>query len=440
MDWLPHIISNVFVASLIGCLAWLIGRSGEQARIAHVLWVVCFVKLVTPPLVLLPISVPQHWVPSAQQADTVSEEMMFATEGSAVARNPTDTQGARSAASTSQYSLRSATNECWNPVHVAMGVWLGGMLWMLGRGFIRFYRFHRMLQREGCVDNAAAEFVAQLVSSRAGNGRRRFSPDVLRVPVRVSPMLFGFGHRPVILCPDQLWTSLNAAEQQSFLAHGTAHFCRRDHWVRWIEWFVTAIYWWFPGVYVARRHLERNEEACCDAWAVQQLKSPPRQYAEALLKVVDFISEHRAGIPQFASGMLPTDSLEERLRLVMQSGTRKPVPESVKYSSMVVGTVLFLLHPIPIASGSSIPAAENLNTKTAVAAVANQQPLDGEIPPSERVELPLEPQGFWNRKPRQQWADFSLSLPGAGLSATASRGISSRLYVFAHNNLRITLT
>jgi bla regulator protein BlaR1 len=36
MDWLPHIISNVFVASLIGCLAWLIGRSGEQARIAHV--------------------------------------------------------------------------------------------------------------------------------------------------------------------------------------------------------------------------------------------------------------------------------------------------------------------------------------------------------------------------------------------------------------------
>jgi hypothetical protein len=108
------------------------------------------------------------------------------------------------------------------------------------------------------------------------------------------------------------------------------------------------------------------------------------------LKVLDFISEHRAGIPQFASGMLPTDSLEERLRLVMQSGNRKPVPESVKYSSMVVGTVLFLLHPIPIASGSSIPAAENLNTKTAVAAVANQQPLDGEIPPSERVELPLE--------------------------------------------------
>jgi bla regulator protein BlaR1 len=235
------------------------------------------VKLVTPPLVLLPISVPQHWVPSAQQADTVSEEMMFATEGSAVARNPTDTQGARSAASTSQYSLRSATNEWWNPVHVAMGVWLGGMLWMLGRGFIRFYRFHRMLQREGCVDNAAAEFVAQLVSSRAGNGRHRFSPRVLRVPVRVSPMLFGFGHRPVIVCPDQLWTSLNAAEQQSFLAHETAHFCRRDHWVRWIEWFVTAIYWWFPGVYVARRHLERNEEACCDAWAVQQLKSPPRE-------------------------------------------------------------------------------------------------------------------------------------------------------------------
>ena len=74
-DFVPIVISNVIVASLIGCLAWFVGRSGHRARLAHGLWVAFFLKLVTPPLITLPIDVPSDWCPSFIQ----SESQFFST-------------------------------------------------------------------------------------------------------------------------------------------------------------------------------------------------------------------------------------------------------------------------------------------------------------------------------------------------------------------------
>lgn len=57
---LQPVVSNILVATLIAVLAWQVGRSGRRARFAHALWIVFFVKLVTPPIILLPIAVPQN--------------------------------------------------------------------------------------------------------------------------------------------------------------------------------------------------------------------------------------------------------------------------------------------------------------------------------------------------------------------------------------------
>ena len=77
------VISNIFVATLIGCLAWLVGRSGHRAQLAHVLWVAFFVKLVTPPLITLPIDIPAEWVPAiAATAQRPAADSNSATERS----------------------------------------------------------------------------------------------------------------------------------------------------------------------------------------------------------------------------------------------------------------------------------------------------------------------------------------------------------------------
>jgi hypothetical protein len=193
-----------------------------------------------------------------------------------------------------------------------------------------------------------------------------------------------------------------------------------------LEWIVTAVYWWFPAVYFARRHLERNEEACCDAWAVRQLGSAPRNYAEALLRVVDFISEHRVGLPRLASGMQPTESLEERLRLVMQSGSAAQPSRTLWWCVSVAAVALWLLHPVPLATRPTVADAAVIVSPLPLLASAQQ--AQSELGPSSpeilEADLPEVPSGFWNQTPTARWANFSLALPGARLVAESNQGIS----------------
>ncbi|MEZ6129490.1 MAG: M56 family metallopeptidase [Planctomycetaceae bacterium] len=421
---LQIVVSNMMVASLIGMLAWLVGRSGSRAQLAHLLWVALFVKLVTPPLVLLPVAVPASWAPMVTFAqptmDISSDNAVNSAETASASFNvvPTMVEGSGELAAPGVSVLT-----LWQLVAVT---WVGGFAWLLARGFLRFLRFQRLLKNEGRRDDEGTQFAAALI--QAVNVKCRSTPDVLRVPVRVSPMLFGFGHRPVIVCPDALWTLLSVPERHAFLAHEVAHFCRRDHWVRWLEWLVAAIYWWFPLVYLARRQLERHEEACCDAWAVRQLNSPPRRYAETLLKVVDFISDHQVGIPQLASAMQPTGCLEERLRFVMQGGAARPTSGVTQSAAIVVCVTLLLLHPIPQPVVNAGVAVSFADSSTPVDSVQqDSESAEGNLNEPPAPELPPPPQGFWNRRPQPKWADFSLSLPGAQLTATAGHGVMIEL-------------
>ena len=51
MPWLSCIVSNVLLASLLALAAWFMQRWLRRHAIAHVLWILVLVKLVTPPLV-----------------------------------------------------------------------------------------------------------------------------------------------------------------------------------------------------------------------------------------------------------------------------------------------------------------------------------------------------------------------------------------------------
>lgn len=406
-------------------LAWQVGRSGRRARLAHVLWVVFFIKLVTPPIVFLPIEVPAEWLPSQSitQSETPAllaearQNLVTGLPSQSIADNTLDSVSFDSVDNVPFRFPSAAT--VWRTIAL---VWAMGFVFVVGRGVIRFVRFHRLLHREGKLDLEASAFVQKLLNQES-LGRIRRGPDVLRIPIRVSPMLFGFGRRAVIVCPDQLWHSLSAADREAFLAHETAHYFRRDHWIRWLEWIVTAAYWWFPLVYIARNQLERHEEACCDSWAVRSLQSTPRSYAEALLRVVDFISENNVGLPRLASGMQPTDTLEERLRLVMRPSTCGASSFAQTFGCMACLS-LWLVHPFPVpktliaeieSQEQELLATESINAEPSVI-----------VPTTAELSLPDQPLGFWNQAPANKWAEFSLSLPGAKLIAEADGGISIR--------------
>lgn len=436
--WLQIVASNVAVAGLVAGLAWVVGRSGRRAALAHVLWVVFFLKLVTPPLLWLQIEIPAGWLPPAVTAiiDARSQApaMDLAEQARGTGISPQSISDLAASADVGAASAAELPNiRFWDGVAL---VWMAGFLLVFAGGLIRYLRFRRLLVRVGQRDPCATLFVSQLLRDQRSADRQRrrslpFSisrsccPDVLRLPVRVSPMLFGFGRCTVIVCPDRLWRSLSDDERQVILAHEAAHYFRGDHWVRWLEWIVTALYWWFPAVYLARRELERHEEAACDAWAVRVLQSPPRRYAEALLRVVDFLCEQRVGVPRLASGMQPTSSLEQRLHMLMRPDATND-SRGVRWTAGLACVTLWLVHPCvqPQSTAGGLTAGHQTLTDPARTAAAMAPGANIDLVPALiEAELPEPPRGFWNQTPRRQWASFSLALPGARVIAESSRGI-----------------
>ena len=248
--WLQFVAGNILVASLIGALAWQVGRRGRHAPIAHLLWVVVFVKLITPPIVLLPIPVPESWLPATQASytDAIPYQGITVLRGQPQTANSGFVPAARGVSQVPNVSAKAGSVlPKFNVWTFVVTTWLIGFAAVLLRGAWRFGRFSQLLARAGARDEEATAFVHGLLKQVRGTEvKRERGPVVLRLPVRVSPMLFGFGSRAYIVCPDQLWHLLSEQERHAFLAHETAHYCRRDHWVRWLEWMVTAAYWWFP--------------------------------------------------------------------------------------------------------------------------------------------------------------------------------------------------
>src|SRR5438093_5445555 len=106
-------------------------------------------------------------------------------------------------------------------------------------------------------------------------------------------MLWGSVRGTVVLFPRELLARLAPEARDTLLAHELAHFLRRDHWVRVLEYLAGGLFWWHPAVWLARTGIEVAEEECCDAWVVGGLAASPRRYAEALLATVDFEAELR---------------------------------------------------------------------------------------------------------------------------------------------------
>ncbi|QDV88463.1 M56 family metallopeptidase [Planctomycetes bacterium TBK1r] len=430
------IIGNLCLASLIGVLAWTVGRHGRRAALAHALWVMFFVKLITPPIVSVPLPIPTFFPrPVVQDVTPPIASATTPFPDDADAQPATDDHlaphtlagggaSATAAGSATPVAPHSALSR-FNCLVCALGaIWSGGFLALVAHGIIRLVRFRNLIGECGVDDEEATATVRGFVQRERRWLLGRRTPRVVRVSVHVSPMLFGFATRPIIVCPEALWQSLSPSDRRSFLAHETAHFLRRDHWVRWLEWSVSAVYWWFPGVYFAQKQLERHEEACCDAWAVKILDTKPRHYAEALLRVVDFISDHEVGLPGFASGMQPTATLEERLRLLMRNELDHAGSRLHTWGSGLACAAIWMVHPEVYSLELSRQWVRVTESASDPERMASPSAITSDLPNQDWDEqrLPAAPSGFWNAAPISDWGRFSFDVSGYRFSAITGEG------------------
>jgi beta-lactamase regulating signal transducer with metallopeptidase domain len=291
MPWLSCIISNVVLASLVALSAWFVQRRMRWPAVARIIWVLVLVKLVTPPLVSVPLG--------------ESSGMMACALGTCGCEHHARTMAG------------------------AMLPWslLGG--WAIGAGatgwtaWRRWTRFRRLMAHASPAPPEWQSLAAQL--SVALSIRR--PPEILAVPGRLPPLVVAGWRRPRMLIPTALIDRLNGSQREALLLHELVHIQRGDHLMRMLELTVSVAYWWLPVVGSIVRQLRECEEACCDAAVVAHLPQARRDYACLLLDVLDFVAPSPRSVPQ-PTAMSAAQGLEQRLRTILDAtqSTRRAWP------------------------------------------------------------------------------------------------------------------
>ena len=344
------LINAVMVVPL-ALVAAVVGRFFHRPALTHLLWVLLLIKLITPPLIQIPL-VDREWVtatsrqlvpPLLAKADLLINLerldrlnwLQDATRSQKAGESAIDSL-ARPRPRTladrdKQFVLRrtsllaAVSRWIWMealPQIITAGlmtIWaVGAIVWFSLQGY-RCVRFRWSLAR-GAAAGAELQRFSDQLARRLGLSQ---SPVVWLMPGVMSPMLWGSGQSALLIYPERLLHRLNQEATGTLLTHELAHFRRGDHWVRVLELMVTGFFWWHPVVWWARREIEAVEEECCDARVVAAATSAPKRYAEAILETIDFLQENQLRLPPLATGLSQFPFLRQRLTWIMRGRRRQ---------------------------------------------------------------------------------------------------------------------
>lgn len=326
--WL--LVTNTAIAIVLA-LAALLAAQCRRPALAHVIWVLVIVKLLTPPVWRVTVHVAKAPTPVAAPVAVTRAPAVVAP----LAAVPMQT--AATAAPTATTPMRAPIVIPW--MQMMLGLWIGGAIAYLLLAWMRFRSFSRAIRTE----RQPTELVDE-VSLLAARMKIR-PPRVIVTPAVVSPMVLILNRAAALVLPAPLLRTLDSQQRRAVIAHELAHLRRGDHFVRWFEMIATAGLWWHPLLWVARWGLRDAEEQCCDAWVVSILPDERRRFADALVDSMEFIS--RSTLPAAASGLVwmrggHVRSLKRRLAMIVN---RTP-PKSLSLAGRMIAAALLVAVPL----------------------------------------------------------------------------------------------
>ena len=332
-------LSNALTAGLLALILLPLARLLGRAALTHAICVLILLKLLTPPILNVPVSIPSFDADAAQSR--APQTIVIAEPTDPVAEE--EAEPAQAIAPAEHGSVEDAPQPPRSSFHfwpaVIVVPWLAGSalcLILIGRRV----RSLRRVIRLGTAAPLEVQRQAEELACRLGLRR---VPPITFIPGTAPPMMLALFARPRLLIPSRFWDRLDLRQRQTLLLHELVHLKRRDHWVRYLELLVTVLYWWNPLAWWARRELREAEEQCCDAWVVSSIPGSARTYMSTLVEAVEFLCDRRhpaAATPMLASGMGQFHCLERRLRMVKLHAINKSLSRGGRAAVLALAAVL----------------------------------------------------------------------------------------------------
>jgi beta-lactamase regulating signal transducer with metallopeptidase domain len=328
-------ISNAVAAVVLALVAFAVDRVFRRPALSHLFWLLVLLKLLTPPLVHVPLPWPSG---PARPAVTLPQGVP-AVEDSVDSTPPSPAGVLAADQPPPAINDVAPAPVSWTPY--VLGAWLAGSCawWILAA--IRIARFGRLLRQAAKAPTEVCERVRRLADLL---GLRR-APAVAFVPGPVSPLLWAPGRSAHLLLPKALWEHLDDDQRDSLLVHELAHLRRGDHRARRLELLALGLYWWHPIAWWARHELQEAEERCCDGWVARVLPGSAAAYASALVETVAFLSAVRPAVPFGASGGGRARHLKRRVTMILEGKTARPLGRLTLRFVLCIGAGALMLAP-----------------------------------------------------------------------------------------------
>ena len=329
-------LSNLLVALALAIVALVLQRRYRANALANVVWVMVLLKLLSPPLVSLPLVEVELLVNSAEAtlshsvvaeagglADAVISD---AAELSLLNANPEEQEPAGNGGIISSQAI------------VSLGVvWIGVTALLLVVSLFRIIRFHIQIHRQA---KSVEPWVRQLGNQVAATLGLQKMPRIAVLPANISPFVWWVGGKPQIFLSQLTIDQLQPTELRMVLAHEMVHIRRFDHCVRWLEWFSAAVLWWNPVMWVARQQLRATEEIACDETVIRLAGIAKFDYANSLLKMAEILAKSTNRPPTVASEFNSGGILEKRLKMII-SNEQLGISQGMRMLTIVLAVCIF---------------------------------------------------------------------------------------------------
>ncbi len=328
-------VSNLLVALVLVVLALVLQRRYRANALANVVWVLILLKLLTPPLVSLPLVELESLVESSPPTLTRS---VVADEGGftdvVISAVELDSQDATRV----ELGLVDNGSSIFSQVIVALGlVWIGVSALLLSVSLFRIIRFHIQIHRQSKSVEPWVQRSGHEVAATLGLVK---TPQISVLPANISPFVWWLGGRPQIFLSQVAMEQLQPAELRLVLAHEMVHIKRFDHCVRWLEWLAAAALWWNPVMWVARKQLRLTEEMACDAAVVQMTGVAKYDYASSLLNMAEILAKSTNRPPTVASEFNSGGDLEKRLKMII-SNKQLNISQGMRMLTIALAVCIF---------------------------------------------------------------------------------------------------